>query len=910
MAKRESQHRAGGPKRWGSGLVAVLFLAAVALGRASAGEIWVEGEKPSHTSMKRHRWWYDKVHRGQLSGGDWISHFNEKVRGECSYKFAAPVAGTYVFWLRANPVKSSLDYRLGAASWRAVDFDSSVERKNIAADGKPDLRFIAWVKVGQVKLTKGENRIFFRTTSKNHYHGAIDCFVFTDKPFEPEGAVGQKSSPVAPDPGKWAFAPGRDKYSPKALLDLRSLNEKFAGEHGFIKLSKDGGDFVRGDGEPIRFWAVNSFVWRKGRDALADNARFLAKRGVNMVRWHGNIQAKTPDSDLDDIDEKARDQLWQYVAAMKAEGIYMTLSPYYAMPVKPQPKWHLPDGSKDMHGLLFFHPRLQAAYKAWLRALLVPRNPYTGIALKDEPAVAIIQFQNEDSLLFWTVSNIKGGDLPILQRLFGKWAARKYGSLAKASAAWKNFKADGDDFAAGRVGFRHVWEMTQPVVEPSGRAVRLADQTQFWTETMHGFNAEIRRYLRQDLGCKQLVNPGNWRTADEAKLGDAERWSYTAGEVLGINRYYTGGRHEGKHRGWAIVSGDRFSNRSVLFEPWNLSVALRQVAGHPIIIPEALWVPPLGYQSEGPFLVSVYQSLLGVDALYWFSMGEPQWRKPGSANGYLPSVGKWVAHSPGIMGNFPAAALICRNDCVRRGRCVIEEHRPLTDLWRRRSPMVVEGSKYDPNRDTKQPGENGSGGQVNPLALLVGPVVVSYDAGQTKVADIRPYIDEALKTVRSITGEVSWDYGKGVCTLDAPKAQGATGFLKKVGRFKLGDVEMTVGNDYATVAVVSMDALPLRTSRKVLVQVGTVARPAGWKVKPTSWSDKQGRHTGLEVVSYGKAPWMIVENDLSLTLSNDIVNRATAVSPNGEAQADVPIKREGGKVSFRMPADAMYVVLH
>lgn len=719
-------------------------------------------------------------------------------------------------------------------------------------------------------------------------------------------------STAAAEPGLWAFGPGRDTYSPKALLDLRYLNEKSAGEHGFIGLSKDGSDFVRGDGEPIRFWAVNSFVWRKGRDALADNARFLAKRGVNMVRWHGNIEPKDPSSDLTDIDEKARDQLWQYVAAMKAEGIYMTISPYYAMPVKPQPKWGLPDGSKDMHGLLFFQPRLQAAYKAWLRALLTPKNPYTGLALKDDPAVAIIQFQNEDSLLFWTVSNIKGGDLAILQKLFGAWSARKYGSLEKASAAWKHFKADGDDFAAGRAGLRHVWELTQPVAEGSGQAVRLADQTQFWTETMHGFNADIRRYLRDDLGCKQIVNAGNWRTADEGKLGDAERWSYCAGEVLGVNRYYTGGRHEGKQQGWAIVNGDRFENRSVLFEPWELTVALRQVAGHPIIIPEALWVPPLGYQSEGPFLVSVYQSLLGVDALYWFSMGEPQWRTPGSANGYLPSVGKWIAHSPAIMGNFPAAALTWRMNCVQRGQAVIEEHRPLDELWRRRSGLVVEGVKYDPNRDTKQPGNGKAApaGRVSPLALLVGPVVVSYDAGKTRIADLRPYVDEAGKCVRSITGQVVWDYGRGVCTVNAPKAQGATGFLNKVGTFKLGDVEMTAGNDYATVMVVSMDGQPLRTARKVLVQIGTVARPAGWKDKPVTWSDKQGSHTGLEVVSFGKAPWMIVESDLSLTLHNAIVTHATAVSPNGEAQGEVAIRREGGKVSLRMPPNAMYVVMH
>lgn len=715
--------------------------------------------------------------------------------------------------------------------------------------------------------------------------------------------------------GKWAFEPGRDRYSPKALLDLRPLNEKRAGEHGFIRLSRDGGDFVRGDGGLIRFWAVNSFVYRKGREALADNARFLAKRGVNMVRWHGNIQAKTPDSELSDIDEKAREQLWQYVAAMKAEGIYMTLSPYYAMPVKPQPKWKLPEGSKDMHGLLFFQPRLQAAYKAWLKKIFTPKNPYTGVALKDEAAVAIIQIQNEDSLLFWTVSNLAGRDLELLQKLFGDWAGKKYGSAQKALAAWKGFGAKGDDPAAGRLGFRHIWEMTQPVRQGAGRAQRLADQTRFWAETMHAFNSEIKRYLREDLGCRQLINPGNWKTADDAKLGDLERWTYTAGDVTGVNRYYTGGRHEGRHRGWAIVNGDRFEDRSVMFEPWNLSVALRQVKGCPMIIPEALWVPPLGYQAEGPFLVSVYESLLGVDGLYWFSMGEPQWRKPGSANGYLPSMGKWVAHTPGIMGNFPAAALAFRKGYIRRGTPVVEEHRPPAELWRRGIPAVVEGVKYDPNRDKKEPGRrtmpgpSGRGAKAHPLSLLVGPVVVSFDAGRTRIADTRRYINEKNKIIRSVTGEVAWDYGKGVCTVSAPKAQGACGFLGKVGTFKLGDVELRCGNDYAAVMAVSMDGQPLRTSGKVLVQVGTVARPAGWKTKPVTWSDKQGSRKGFEVVSYGKAPWMIVEGDLSLTLTNANITRATALTPNGEAKANVPIRREDGRVSLCVPADTMYVIL-
>ena len=47
----------------------------------------------------------------------------------------------------------------------------------------------------------------------------------------------------------WAFQPPRDTFSPESLMDLRPLNEKVAGESGFVRLSPDGNDFVLGNGK-------------------------------------------------------------------------------------------------------------------------------------------------------------------------------------------------------------------------------------------------------------------------------------------------------------------------------------------------------------------------------------------------------------------------------------------------------------------------------------------------------------------------------------------------------------------------------------------------------------------------------------------------------------------------------------
>ena len=222
------------------------------------------------------------------------------------------------------------------------------------------------------------------------------------------------------------------------MLDLRGLNEKVAGQSGFVRLSKDGESFVLGDGSPVRFWAVTTYVQRdRSAEDLAHHARFLAKRGVNMVRLHGHLEPKDKNARLTDADPKTIEEAWKLVAAMKKEGIYTTLSPYWAANLKHVPAaWGIegwPE-NESPQGLLFFNPRLQEAYKAWLKTLLTTRNPHTGIPLAHDPAVAIIQLQNEDSMLFWTMQNVKGRQLELLGEQFGKWLAGKYGSLAAAAA--------------------------------------------------------------------------------------------------------------------------------------------------------------------------------------------------------------------------------------------------------------------------------------------------------------------------------------------------------------------------------------------------------------------------------------------------------------------------------------------
>lgn len=713
------------------------------------------------------------------------------------------------------------------------------------------------------------------------------------------------------DSETWAFTPATDTFSTNALLDLRYLNETVAGEHGFIQMSADG-DFLRGDGQPIRFWAVNTSVQDASGQNLEAHARFLAKRGVNMARFHGFMQPRDKDSAVTDVEISARNSCWRLVAAMKKAGIYTTISPYWANTVEIRSTWNVLGGDKQStHGLLFFDPTLQRGYKAWLRQLYAETNTETGIPLAQDPAVAIIQLQNEDSLLFWTTDRMGAAQRRALGILFGQWLTNKCGSLQKAFLLWNREKHPDDAFEDGVVGLYMTWDLTQP--QALGKARRIAHQLAFYSETMHKFNAEMERYLRDELGCKQLINAGNWRPADMILMNDAERWSYTANAVIGVNRYYTG-VHVGGSSGWAIDKGDFFTDISVLQNPRAFPLNLKQVAGRAMIISESSWVPPLSFQSEGPFMVAAYSSLTGFDAFYWFTTGVAEWWQPTSANGYTAAIGKWVFATPELLGNFPAAALMFRQHYIARGKPVVREQRPLNAMWQRIPPIIAEDPGYDPNRDLGRAAalSNLPRG-VNPLAFLIGPVEVEYDGAMTNsfATDLTPYIDAKRKLIKSVTGELIMDCGHEVCLLNAPKAQGVTGFLDTMGAFKLRDVVIRTSNTYATIVVAALDDQPLSTSQRVLVQVGTQSRPSDWRAHEGTYTDPKTKAEtkGYTISQLGRPPWRVVKTDATVTIANPALTEALQLDANGMPVTSLAVTLTNGTVTCRLPANALYTIL-
>lgn len=708
----------------------------------------------------------------------------------------------------------------------------------------------------------------------------------------------------------WAFTYPADGMREGALLDLRSLNEKVAGEKGFVTVSQDG-DFLDGAGKPLRFWAINAKSDFENPADFEKSARFLAKMGVNLARLF--VELTPEDGKLEVPNAKAIDNGWRAQAAFKQQGIYVVICPFWKMTPKASQGIEGYSGDAESWGVGFFNPAFRTAIKAWTTKLLGEKNPYTGMRLADDPALAVICTQNEDSLLFWTFGAMKEPQKRHFAKLFAAWLVKKHGSLDQALTAWGGEKADGDDFASGTVGLLATYNIN---VAPTGKANRAADQVEFMARTQYDYYQDLHAHYRS-LGCKQLVNSSNWITADPLRLNDVERWSYTGDEVIAVNKYY-GSRHEGDNNGWRIDPGHTIANETGVRDLRGLPTNLKQVAGRPMMITESSWVSPNRYQAEGPFLMAAYQSLTGVDAFFWFAQTSTSYDEDLAIN--MPFIThqdqhppfKWSCSIPGMIGAFPANAIALRRGYIAKAKPVVHEARSLKSIFQRQYPIIAEDAAFDPNRREggeaqAQAEKNKLTGGVDPFAFLVGPVEVEYgaDPARTVVSpDLAKHIDKAKKVITSATGEITMDYGRGVCLVDTPKSKGVCGFLKQAGgSFALTDAVIASGNRYAAINLVAMDDQPLATSRQVLIQYGSIAKPTGWTTKDLG-KDKE------EIVNVGRKPWQVVKAEVTVTLTNPTLAKAVALDPAGFATpTQVRFERVGGKLVVMLPPDVLYVLL-
>ena len=835
---------------------------------AAQAYIWVEGETPTQSEVVRHPW-YDQVTTGLFSGGDFLSHFNRERVGHACYAFNVSKGGKRSFWIRLNPVQAAMSFKLNDGDWQHLNIEQSIQSDNVAADGKPDLRFIAWVNGGPLDLPAGPNTLQFRFHSTNSHHGYLDCFVIAETGFRPRGLA--KPDEIdelmrreqAADASWFAFDPDPDHAPEDSITDLRYLNEKHAGDAGFIKTRN--GQFVHGDtGKAIRFWAVNGpSSAAKTRKDLRREARLLAGNGVNMVRIHGKVFDDQGEPDLNRVLH-----VIDIVETMKEEGIYSHLSIYFPLWFRPKsdnPWLEGYKGDKHPFAALMFNDKFQEKYREWWRVLLQTPSPVTGKRLIDEPALFGAEIQNEDSFFFWTFTekNLPEPQLALLEAKFARWLIERYGSLPKAVERWNGSRLPRDDFSHEKIAFRGLYNLF------TDQTARDIDTVRFLYETQERFYREQQAFLR-DLGFKGLITTSNWKTAHAKTLGPIENMSYTVGDFIDRHGYYAG-HHQGDNAAWSIRDGHVYADRSALrfdaSKPGAAKAFVHPVMdveynGLPSMISETTWNRPNRFRGEAPLYLACFGALQESDAIVHFAFDGSRWSvKPGFW------MQPWTLMTPTMMGQFPAAALIFRKGLIDPGEVMAEIRLNQDDLISLQGTPLPQDGSFDLLRLQDVP--DGTPLQadkvIDPLIHFVGrtKVEITDQVSAIRVEDLRPYIDRQQETVSTSHRQLELDYQNGLLRINASKVQGASGNLAAHPTIMLRDLTITCPMDLAHIVLVSLDDLPISESKRMLLQAMSEEKTTHFQTEPLDG----GLHRIKDV---GRNPWRVRELSGSVQFKDEV----------------------------------------
>jgi len=808
----------------------LILIGVLVASRAWADEhVWLEGEDAKPHTFNKHSWYSTTDVRKDLlspgtpggAAGDWLGHFDNSGQGATAqWSFSLKEGGDYTVWLRCNPFKTRHAIQIDGGASQNVDLASDPrERLNLIAP-KIDMRFIAWVRAATVKLGAGAHTITLTVTKEGtQAHAGVDALVLANFKWAPSGAVKPPAPGApAPKPDEWfPLFPDDDPHDPASITDVSKLLHAPAGKHG--ALGRKGAALQFADGTPVKLWGVNAAM-AATEQLQEQQARFYAKNGVNLVRQHpvegvvGLLQTGAGGARELDAAKLATFDRW--FATLKKHGIYMAWSPFYPHVITPDDGYpqelyaELPDrgGGKSSSGVVGFMPKLQDAEWAWLEALLEHKNPHTGLRYVDDPALAIVETHNEDSVFWHAPLNdlATGASYPKhtaeLKKLWGQWVKARYGDDTKLKQAWGAGMKSGDSVSSQTMPIYGAWEMAADGPQNAAEKQRMGDFIRFLAETQRAFFDKRESRLRA-LGFKGVTVTTAWK-AGGAAADAANLWCDDAADAIDRHNYFGGGKG-----GHDIIEG-KVANSTHLGLPGRgiLSIGLYQVEDKPFFISEWTQKPPNQWKAEIAPLVAAYgMGLQGWDAVMHFAASRVR------MGGGWPGGRSYVTETPHYLGQFPALARAVHLGHFTEGRIVFGRRLAEDAVFK-----GVDALKQDfteSGYDDKEPKANPE----TPVEVLaIGRVTAKIKDGQAapQKDDWTQHWDKTKKIVKSVTGELIWDYDRRLVTIETRKTQGVIGFAGGQ-TVELPDVTVKVTTKFVSLLLTPLDDQPLGQSSHVLI---------------------------------------------------------------------------------------------
>ena len=419
--------------------------------------------------------------------------------------------------------------------------------------------------------------------------------------------VGEMLSPLRFREGKeWkAYREYGLSVRPGSALDLSGELETPAGKFGRLVAGKNGElIFENVPDRPVRLLGFNGTdlfdtpctpgEFRKKAQEFAREAR---RQGYQLFRAHGYLDLLCKGSGADKKINPEMLKKWDIlIAELKKEGIYLHLVLLSFGLYSDDPTANFI--KRDLHRLMIYldgeweYERLRFAAETLFRHV----NPETGIAWKDEPAIAFVEPYNEQSLGMERAS-ITVKRYPeactALKRMFAEWQKKKHGKI-----------------------------LAELPFDRQGAAADAA--AEFWMERARK-SAERSGKIIRDAGYRGLLVPFSF----SKRIGHAAaRWS--TADVTDCHAYFN---HPTASR---IASNSSIEKKG---NYWKESCSVR-LTGRPMVVGEynhCFWNP---YRYEMGALFGGYSAFQGFGALMIHCNPVLSGNKPGIVNTFT------VATSP------------------------------------------------------------------------------------------------------------------------------------------------------------------------------------------------------------------------------------------------------------------------
>jgi len=346
------------------------------------------------------------------------------------------------------------------------------------------------------------------------------------------------------------------------VLDFSHLLDAPAGKHGFVH-TKNGHLYFE-DGTRAKFLGFN--VAARSNTPDHETAEKMAARfaslGVNLIRLHAADapMGKEPhtwssceqaplliekDGNTSEFNPEGLERFDYFVSKLKEKGIYFHIDLLVARAFGENDGLDYPGGFPSTAKCYpTFNEGLIQKEQEYARKLLCHVNPYTGLALIDDPAVITIQLSNEESA-------IKGTDdtdwNPALQPYrderqarFNQFLLAKYYTRDRLKEAWTHdgICALGEDEDPANNTVQVVsGGFYQPTNDPMGpwdapvSPARYADYMEFGIMLNRKYYQRMKDFVislgaKVPIACSNLV------------AGAADVYGHTDGDVMENNCYF------------------------------------------------------------------------------------------------------------------------------------------------------------------------------------------------------------------------------------------------------------------------------------------------------------------------------------------------------------------------------------